>query len=49
MTQSVMNNVRIYENKGLKGYLHYLELLNPQNGQEGNTDIKLVTTQLIFL
>lgn len=40
MTQSVTNNVRILQNKGLKGYL---ELLNPQNGQEGNSDIKLVT------
>lgn len=36
----------VLQNKGLKGYL---ELLNPQNGLEGNTDIKLVTIWLIFL
>lgn len=40
MTQSVTISVRILQNTGLKGYL---ELLNPQNGLEGNTDIKLVT------
>lgn len=40
MAQSVTYNVRILQNKGLEGYL---ALLNPQNGLEGNTDIKLMT------